>query len=275
MRIARIRTGESGDICLVSVEGKRMIRLEGSLLEGVRPTSTILDVADVGEYLPPIDPPNMLAIGLNYREHAMESGMEPPSRPVLFLKATTALTGHGQAVLLPEVAPDEVDYEAELAVIIGREARKVPAEKALDYVLGYTCANDVSARDCQKRLDKQWARAKSFDTFAPLGPWIETRLDPDNLRLRSILNGRTMQDSKTSDMIFPVAELISYLSCSLTLLPGTVILTGTPQGIGMAKDPPVFLRHGDTIEIDIEGIGRLTNRVIRESFGKDEGLEGL
>ena len=260
MKIGRIKYG-GGDVSHALLEDGRATLLEGSVLDGVNTTATEIDLEAIDGFLPPVDPPNLIAIGLNYRDHAAESGKDLPQRPVIFLKATTALTGHKSPILLPEMAPEEVDYEAELAVIIGRKARKIPPERALEHVLGYTCANDVSARDCQQRLDVQWARAKSFDTFAPLGPWIETDLDPGDLRIRSLLNGRVMQDSRTSDMIFSVGELISFISHSMTLLPGTVILTGTPQGVGVARDPQVFLHEGDSVDIEIEGIGKLTSHV--------------
>ena len=214
--------------------------------------------------LAPVAPPNVIAIGLNYRKHAEESGSAIPVRPIIFIKATTTVCNPGDPIMLPTMAPDEVDYECELVIVIGKRAKHVTADQALDYVLGYTCGNDVSARDCQTRLDTQWARGKSFDTFAPLGPWIETDLDPDHVRVMSRLNGQVMQDSNTADLIFSCRELIAYLSDAMTLLPGTVIFTGTPSGVGFARKPPVFLRPGDTIEIEIEGIGTLTNPVIAE-----------
>ncbi len=215
--------------------------------------------------LPPVQPPNIFAIGRNYRAHAAETGARLPEQPLIFQKATTTLLGAGQMIRLPLSAPDEVDFEAELALVIGRRARRVAEAAALDFVLGYTCANDVSARDCQ-RNDKQWARAKGFDTFCPLGPWLVTadELDPDRCAIRSRLNGRLMQDACTSDMVFSCRALVSYLSHQFTLLPGTVILTGTPGGVGMARQPPVFLRDGDRIEVEIEGIGVLSNPVARE-----------
>jgi len=215
--------------------------------------------------LAPVLPPNVLAIGLNYRGHAEESGHPLPERPVLFVKVTTAVCGPDDDIVLPREAPDEVDYECELAIVMGKRAKHVSEAEALDYVLGYTCANDVSARDCQLRLDAQWARGKSFDTFAPLGPWIETDLDPDSVSICTRLNGHVMQQSNTNDLIFSCARLVSYLSDSLTLLPGTVILTGTPSGVGFARKPPVFLRPGDVVEIEIGGIGTLRNRVVAES----------
>jgi 2-keto-4-pentenoate hydratase/2-oxohepta-3-ene-1,7-dioic acid hydratase in catechol pathway len=218
------------------------------------------------QLLAPIDPPNVLAIGLNYGRHARESGMKLPDHPLLFIKATTSVIGPDQPIVLPRVAPSEVDYEAELCLIIGKRARNVSEAEALDYVLGYTCGNDVSARDCQLRLDGQWARGKSFDTFCPLGPWIETEVaDPDNLRIRSLLNGQVMQDSSTSDLIFNCRQLVSFLSHSMTLLPGTVIMTGTPEGVGFVRKPPVYLQAGDVIEVEVEGLGTLRSEVVPEA----------
>ncbi len=260
MKIARI-INENDEAVYIAKEGKKAIELEGTPFGGIKRTPVSLSLDSVKQYLPPVEPPNIVAIGLNYRAHARESNSPLPERPVIFLKATTALNAHGGKIILPAIAPDEVDYEAEMAVIIGKRAKNVPVESALDYVLGYTCANDVSARDCQHKLDIQWARGKSFDTFAPAGPWIETEADPDNLRIRSILNGNVMQDSHTSDMIFSTAELLSYISHSMTLLPGTIVLTGTPEGVGAGRKPPVYLEDGDMIEIEIENIGRLTNEV--------------
>jgi 2-keto-4-pentenoate hydratase/2-oxohepta-3-ene-1,7-dioic acid hydratase in catechol pathway len=220
----------------------------------------------VRQWLPPIDPPNIFAIGRNYRGHVEETKARVPERPLVFIKATTTLNAHESNIVLPASAPDEVDFEAELAIIIGRPARRVAEDAALGYVLGYTCANDVSARDCQ-RSDQQWARAKSFDTFCPLGPWMVSadELDPERCAIRSRVNGRAMQEANTSEMIFSCRRLISYLSHQFTLLPGTVILTGTPEGVGMARQPPVYLRAGDRVEVEIEGIGTLSNPVVREA----------
>jgi 2-keto-4-pentenoate hydratase/2-oxohepta-3-ene-1,7-dioic acid hydratase in catechol pathway len=217
---------------------------------------------EVRSFLPPVEPPNIFAIGRNYRAHAAETGARLPEQPLIFQKATTAVLAPGQPIRLPRSAPDEVDFEAELAIVIGRRARRVPEARALEFVLGYTCANDVSARDCQ-RNDKQWTRAKSFDTFCPLGPWLVTadELDPDDCLIRSRLNGRIMQEASTSAMVFSCRALISYLSHQFTLLPGTVLLTGTPEGVGMARQPPVYLREGDCIEVEVEGIGVLSNPV--------------
>lgn len=219
----------------------------------------------VSARLAPVVPPNVIAIGRNYQGHAKEMKAETPeSDPLIFLKATTAVIGPDDSIVLPRSAPEEVDFEAELGVIIARTAKDVALEDALDHVLGYTCANDVSARDCQKRRDKQWARGKSFDTFCPIGPVIVPReeFDPSRAGIRSFLNGRLMQESNTGEMIFSVSALVSYLSHQFTLLPGTIILTGTPEGVGAARTPSVFLRPGDEICVEIDGIGRLSNRVV-------------
>lgn len=245
------------------VENNKIKRLKGNVFSDFNIEKNFVNIEEV-EFLSPVIPPNIIAIGLNYQKHAGESGSELPEKPLIFLKATTSLTGPNKEIKLPKMAPDEVDFEAELAVIIGKKAKNIEAEEALDYVLGYTCANDVSARDCQKRRDKQWARGKSFDTFCPLGPFIETKLNPQNLKIESILNGSIMQSSNTSDMIFSVREIVSYLSKNMTLLPGTVILTGTPEGVGFARQDPVFLKEGDEIEIKIESIGSLKNQVVKE-----------
>ncbi len=224
--------------------------------------------AVIKKILPPIFPPNILALGFSYGKHAGEAESKAPESPVLFIKGTNSLIGAGDMIVLPKAGPDEVDYEAELVIVIGKEAKNVSPKEAMGYVLGYTCANDVSARDWQMvRQKKQWARGKSFDTFCPLGPYIVTKdevPDPNSLRIQSILNGKVMQDSNTSDMLFSVAEIVSDLSQSLTLLPGTVILTGTPEGVGFVRKPPVFLREGDVITIAIEKLGELTNPVGRE-----------
>ncbi|MBC7236636.1 MAG: fumarylacetoacetate hydrolase family protein [Chloroflexi bacterium] len=260
-KIARFARGRDIRYGLVLDENTLRI-IQGDIFSTWWPTEQTVRLQDV-RLLPPVDPPNIIAIGLNYRAHAQESGAALPSVPAIFIKATTALCAPGAPIVLPRVAPNHVDYECELAIVIGRRAKHVRPEEAHAYVLGYTCANDVSARDCQ-RSDAQWARAKSFDTFAPLGPWIQTDLDPDNAPIRTRLNGQIMQDSNTNDLIFKTSELISFVSDAMTLLPGTVILTGTPSGVGFARKPPVFLRPGDVIEIEIDGIGTLRNPVMAE-----------
>ncbi|MBS3809638.1 MAG: fumarylacetoacetate hydrolase family protein [Desulfobacterales bacterium] len=222
----------------------------------------------ISKFLSPVNPAAVLCIGLNYRRHAAEAGLDLPRYPVLFMKNPGSVTGHGQNIVLPESCREkqQVDFEAELAVVIGREAKNVPGQKALDYVKGYTCGNDVSARRWQKHAGGgQWIRGKSFDTFCPLGPVIITPdevADPDSLSISCSVNGQIMQKSNTSDMIFSVSDLISYLSEDTTLLPGTVILTGTPEGVGFVRNPPVFLKAGDRVAVEIEKIGTLENPVV-------------
>ena len=240
--------------------------IEGNIFEIFRVTDQVVGFKKL---LAPITPPTILCIGLNYRQHAEETGAKIPEYPVLFIKAANALNNPGDPIVIPKVAPGQVDYECELAVIIGKVAKNVLPDEALDYVLGYTCANDVSARRWQKEGGgKQWCRGKSFDTFCPLGPCIVTPDDipnPNNLKITTTLNGETMQDSTTADMIFDVPTLISFLSEGTTLLPGTVILTGTPQGVGFARNPPIFLQGGNHVDIEIENIGVLRNPVQAES----------
>ena len=226
-------------------------------------------VVTPGKLLYPVAPPNILAIGLNYRRHAEEGGKGLPEKPMLFIKSTNSLQNPGDPIELPrKLASQEVDYECELAVVIGRACKNATRANALDYVLGYTAANDVSSRDWQfKWSGGQFCQGKSFDTFCPMGPVLVTRDEipnPNALRIKTILNGQPMQDWSTDDMVFDVPALIEFLSGSKTLLPGTVILTGTPHGVGFARKPPVFLKAGDTITIDIEKIGALTNPVIEE-----------
>lgn len=230
--------------------------------------------AQVARFLAPVVPPNILALGINYKKHGDETGLSYPQQPILFIKAATSAVGHDFPIILPAAGPDCVDYEAELAVIMGKKAKNIKPSEVTDHILGYTCANDVSARDWQiDKQKKQWARGKSFDTFCPLGPWIVTKdeiADPDNLIIKAVLNGKIVQESKTDQMIFSIREIVSNLSTSLTLLPGTVILTGTPDGVGFTRQPPLFLREGDTISVEIEKIGTLTNKVIPEEKARDE-----
>ncbi len=228
------------------------------------------ELADVAKLLAPVAPAQILCIGLNYRRHAEETKARLPEQPVLFFKGVNALAHPGDPILIPtRLASSEVDFECELAVVIGRDCKNVARENALDYVLGYTCANDVSARDWQKKWGGgQWCRGKTFDTFAPLGPCLVTTdeiANPNALAIATLLNGARVQDWTTSDMIFDVPSLIAFLSGSTTLPVGTVILTGTPHGVGMARQPPLWLRDGDEVTIEIEGIGRLTNPVRTES----------
>ena len=224
----------------------------------------------VDELLAPIVPRQIIGIGLNYRHHANEAGMSLPTYPVVFHKTLNSVQGPDAPILLPRgVECEKPDYECELAVVIGRDAKHVAPERALDHVFGYTCANDVSARDWQlERGGGQWSYGKSFDTFCPLGPVVVTRdeiADPNDLAIRTELNGVTVQDWRTDDMIFDVPTLIAFLSAGSTLLAGTVILTGTPHGVGMAQTPPRWLVPGDEVVVEVEGIGRLRNPVAAAS----------
>jgi len=215
------------------------------------------------EFLPAVYPSKILAIGRNYADHAAEGGSDLPKAPLLFNKLPNSLSAHNVPIVLPHIS-EQVDYEAELAVIIGRRARRVDEAQAFDYVFGYSLINDVSARDLQFG-DGQWTRGKSLDTFAPLGPFITTRdevQDVQSLKIEGLLNGQVMQTSNTSKMIFKVAQLVSYLSQGITLEPGDVIATGTPDGVGIFRKPPVLLKPGDIFEVKIEKLGTLRNPVV-------------
>ena len=243
-----------------------VIELTGGLFSSLQPTGKS---ADVKKLLAPLAPVAIFCIGLNYRLHAQETNAEIPKYPVLFMKSPAALQNPGDPILIPtHLKSKKVDYECELVVVIGKTCKNVSRENALDHVLGYTCGNDVSARDWQKHGGGgQWCRGKTFDTFAPLGPCLVTPdeiPDPNSLEIKTLLNGNVMQHSNTNDMIFTVAEIITFLSGSTTLLPGTVIFTGTPSGVGMARDPFVWLKPGDTVTVEIDKIGRLTNPVALE-----------
>jgi 2-keto-4-pentenoate hydratase/2-oxohepta-3-ene-1,7-dioic acid hydratase in catechol pathway len=215
-------------------------------------------------FLPPVlRPSKIIAIGLNYMDHATEGNAEIPKTPLVFTKFQNSLTGHKQNVSWDQSITKQVDYEAELAVIIGKMAKNCSAQEANEVIWGYTCANDVSARDLQFG-DGQWVRGKSLDTFCPLGPWIVQKADidaPHSLDIQCRINGQIMQKSNTEKMIFPVPELISFLSNHFTLYPGDIILTGTPEGVGAFRNPPVYLKHGDTMEIEIQSIGCLSNTI--------------
>ena len=236
------------------------------LFSGLRPTG---EAARIARVLAPVRPAAIFCIGLNYRRHAAETGAALPEWPVLFMKSPGAVQDPEAPITLPTaLASHQVDYEGELAVVIGRRCRNVGRDEALRAVAGFTCGNDVSARDWQKRWGGgQWCRGKTFDTFAPLGPVLvplEELADPLALGLRTTVNGETVQEGNTSDMIFDVPALIAFLSGSTTLLPGTVIFTGTPEGVGMAATPPRWLKPGDGVSITIEGIGTLANPVVAE-----------
>ena len=210
----------------------------------------------------PLMPGKILAIGLNYADHAKETGKEPPAAPLIFAKLTSAVIGPNEAITWRQSITTEVDYEGELAVVIGRRAKDVPEAQAMEHVFGYTCANDVSARDIQFGPDGQWTRAKGLDTFCPLGPWIVTAdeiADPHALKVKTQLNTKKMQDGTTADMVFKIPALIAYISKHITLEAGDVILTGTPAGVGRAKKPAVYLKDGDKVTVHVEGIGDLVN----------------
>jgi 2-keto-4-pentenoate hydratase/2-oxohepta-3-ene-1,7-dioic acid hydratase in catechol pathway len=263
LRVISDQTGPQGMYGVL--RGQEIHLLDDTpLRKSAKETGVAFPLREVKVFLPPVEIPNIIALGQNYVEHARESKLEPPTAPVIFLKSTSSLTGHLNPIVLPAEAPSQVDYEAELTVVIGKKGKRVPLEKAKDVIFGYTCGHDVSARDCQVKLDRQWARGKSFDTFTPIGPVIETELNPENLRIQLKLNGKTMQDGRTRDLIFSVFSLVSYLSRQMTLLPGTLIMTGTPSGIGFTRTPQVFLKPGDRVEVEIEGIGVLENSVVME-----------
>jgi 2-keto-4-pentenoate hydratase/2-oxohepta-3-ene-1,7-dioic acid hydratase in catechol pathway len=268
MKIIR-HLDEAGQICHAALLADGTAReIVGDLFGEFHVTSA---PASVRKLLAPIAPPAIFAIGLNYRSHIGETNSKIPGHPVLFMKSPGAVQNPGDPIELPRhLRSDQVDYEVELAIVIGRACKNVSVEKALDFVLGYTVANDVSARDWQKQWGGgQFCRGKTFDTFCPLGPCLVTPEeipDPQTLALRTIINGEELQSSTTAQMIFPVAQLISFLSGSTTLLPGTVILTGTPEGVGMARNPPRWLVPGDEITCEIDGIGALTNPVVEEAI---------
>jgi 2-keto-4-pentenoate hydratase/2-oxohepta-3-ene-1,7-dioic acid hydratase in catechol pathway len=268
MKIVRYQTA-SGSIHYGQLHfNGSMTRLDGDIFGSPRDTGEQVTHAKL---LTPLVPTDILCIGLNYRQHAAEGNHAIPEHPILFMKNVGAIQNPGDPIVLPRrLASDSVDYECELAVVLGRTCHNVDRDSALDYVLGYTCANDVSARDWQRHGGGgQWCRGKTFATFCPLGPCLVTRDDipnPNSLAIKTTLNGQVMQDWNTNDMIFDVPALIAFLSGSTILLAGTVILTGTPHGVGFARQPPVFLQPGDSVTVEIERIGQLTNPVIAEVF---------
>lgn len=238
----------------------------GEIVEAGKSAGRAKSVPLPSSLLPPVPPPEkIICIGLNYLDHAIETGAEPPTQPVVFSKFNTALIGHGDAIELPSIS-SEVDYEAELVVVIGKAARRVSIESALSYVAGYTCGHDVSARDWQKgRPGGQWLLGKSFDTFAPLGPVLVTAdeiSDPSHLTVRMYLGDEKVQESTTQQLIFNIPHLIAHLSEIMTLKPGDLIFTGTPPGVGAARKPPRFLQSGDVCTVEIPEIGRLSNRCV-------------
>jgi 2-keto-4-pentenoate hydratase/2-oxohepta-3-ene-1,7-dioic acid hydratase in catechol pathway len=277
MRIARFAFGEEVRYGVVDPAGPNGVQ-SGATGGAARPADDTLEVAELAGHpfgaadsirftgahypiadvrlLAPVLPSKIVAIGKNYAAHAREMGGEPPDEPVIFLKPSTAIAGPLDAIVRPVQLSKRVDYEGELAVVIGRLCRNVTPDRAADAIFGYTCANDVTARDLQSR-DGQWARAKGFDSFCPLGPWIETDLDATDVELSTTVNGEVRQRSRTSLLLHGVAALVSYVSAVMTLLPGDVLLTGTPEGVGP-------LEAGDQVAVTIEGIGTLSNRVVDE-----------
>lgn len=235
------------------VEGKEIVLMDGTPYEDYRLTQERIGIEQV-KLLSPCEPSKIICVGLNYADHAKEFGNRPlPQEPVLFMKPPSSIIAHGEAIVYPAISR-HVDYEAELAVVIKEKTRKVTVREARQRILGYTCGNDVTARDLQRK-DGQWTRGKSFDTFCPLGPWIVDRINPAGVEIQLLVNNEIRQNSNTSHMIFPVDYLVSFISQVMTLLPGDVIMTGTPSGVGPIKP-------GDNIMIRINGVGNLSNTVI-------------
>ena len=269
MRIARLQLPDRSITLARRHADGSFTRLDGDIGGRLADTGTRVS----GRLLAPIQPVSILCVGLNYKRHAAETNAPLPKFPVHFMKSPGAVQDPESPILIPRrLRSDKVDYECELAVVIGRTAKNVSREQAANFILGYTCANDVSARDWQKEAGGgQWCRGKTFDTFCPLGPVLVTPDElpnPNALRITTRVNGETMQDWNTSDMIFDIPTIVEFLSASTTLLPGTVILTGTPHGVGMARNPPRFLASGDVVEIEIENIGTLRNPVAEEPAGE-------
>jgi len=256
VKIGRFKYGERTIFGMI--RGREVVVLKEKriqeLMEGATPTDEVVEFKDL-KFLSPTRPTKIVAVGLNYKAHAEEMGKPLPEEPLLFMKPSTAVIANKMKIILPEMS-NRVDYEGELAVVIGKRCKNVSPEEAKDYILGYCCFNDVTARDLQQK-DVQYTRAKSFDTFAPYGPWISTSVDPTNLKITTRVNGEVKQEGSTSDMIFSPFELVSFISKVMTLLPGDVVATGTPPGVGPLKE-------GDRVEIEIEGIGTLINYVVNE-----------
>jgi len=251
MKIARVRALD--EVFYVRVDGDRALRLEGGPFEGLRETGESVSISQV-QWLPVTPASKVVAVGVNYRAHAAEMKRAVPEEPLLFLKAPSALQGHQGAILLPPES-QEVHHEAELVLVIGKRLHRASEAQAREAIFGLACFNDVTARDLQRK-DVQFSRAKSFDTFACVGPWMVTGLSPDDLRVRCRVNGQVRQDGRTSDMVFAPARLVSFISQVMTLFPGDLIPTGTPAGVGR-------LSEGDTVDVEIEGIGTLSNPVQR------------
>jgi len=251
MKLIRFR--KEKELKYGAVEGDRVREIKGSVFSDYETSDKTFLISDI-KIVAPCRPSKVIAVGLNYRSHAEELKMDIPEEPLIFMKPPTAVVGHEENIIFPSMAK-RVDYEGELGVVIGKACRNVAARDACEYIVGYTCFNDVTARDLQKK-DIQFTRSKSFDSFAPMGPFIETELDPDNTRIESFLNGEKKQSGSTRDLIFSVDYLVCFISRIMTLLPGDVIATGTPAGIGP-------MQVGDIVEVKIDGIGTLKNSVVR------------
>jgi 2-keto-4-pentenoate hydratase/2-oxohepta-3-ene-1,7-dioic acid hydratase in catechol pathway len=266
MKIARIIDGKDNLIHAGLKPDGTMQKLDGDLFTGFKETS---ETVDVKRWLSPVDPKVIICIASNYKAHIDECDMKVPDYPVFFMKNLSAVNPHLAPICLPNVCEDEVDYEGELAVVIGKTCCNVTKEEALDYVLGYTVANDISARVWQQQKGGgQWCRGKGFDGFCPLGPVLITKdeiKELGNLKITTKLNGQIVQDGNTNLMIFDTPTLISFLSQDTTLLPGTVILTGTPAGVGWTREPKLLLKDGDTVSVEIESIGKLVNPIMKKS----------
>jgi 2-keto-4-pentenoate hydratase/2-oxohepta-3-ene-1,7-dioic acid hydratase in catechol pathway len=247
-----LRAAKDGQAFYAQLEGSKVRRIAGTPYGGLCFTGEQYELGDV-ELLAPCEPSKVVAVGLNYSDHAKEMKETLIGNPVLFIKPSTAVIAHGQGIVYPAIS-QRVDYEAELAAVIGKTCRNITAEEAADYIFGYTAMNDVTARDIQKS-DGQWTRGKSFDTFCPIGPYIDTEFDPAGRRIQSVLNGEVKQDGNTADMLCSAVQLLSFVSSCMTLKPGDVVSSGTPSGIGPMK-------KGDTIEIKIEGLMTLKNTVV-------------
>jgi 2-keto-4-pentenoate hydratase/2-oxohepta-3-ene-1,7-dioic acid hydratase in catechol pathway len=245
------------------LEHDRLYPCSGTPFSELLPEADAVDIHSV-KFLAPVFPPNLICLGLNYRKHADEIGLPYPLEPLLFMKASTSVCGPNEPIVLPSHSPDCIDHEAELAIIIGKRIVNISEDDAATAILGYTIANDISNRAVQFS-DGQWMRAKSYDTFCPLGPVIETDIDGDNLAIECRIDGEIRQSSNTSDMIFSCRAIVSYISRFMTLLPGTVILTGTPEGVGHSRKPPQYLKPGQLLETTISGIGTLVNPIVRLS----------
>jgi 2-keto-4-pentenoate hydratase/2-oxohepta-3-ene-1,7-dioic acid hydratase in catechol pathway len=264
--VAQAKTADwTSNRTLIQLPSDEQSKLEGAaraLVDSKSSHSAVRAADDARLGSPIVDPDKIICLGLNYRSHAEEAGLKLPPAPILFAKYRNALIGSGAPILLPGVS-QQIDYEGELAVVIGQQCKDVTAVDALNVVAGYMAFNDVSARDLQMRTS-QWLSGKTLDTFGPCGPALVVNeiLDPQALNLATRVNGRTLQQGNTRDMVFPIADIIAYLSQLMTLQPGDIIATGTPAGVGFTRDPPIFLHHGDVVEVEIEGIGILRNPVV-------------